>query len=200
MKMKFVQKLSMMAICLMGITQILYAQSIYKISDSKGIDMKLSGTSTMHNWTMDAKTFSGQAEFGFKQGNANQLNSLKGLTFSLVVQNLKSGESGLDKNAYKALKSGQYKDIEYKLLSATIMPGKENKYLIKTQGNLSIAGVTKQVSMDVYCTVNQDASITCTGSDKLEMTDYKVKPPTFMLGAMKTGDAITLNYTLVFKK
>jgi polyisoprenoid-binding protein YceI len=200
MKMKFVQKLSMMAICLMGITQILYAQSIYKISDSKGIDMKLSGTSTMHNWTMDAKTFSGQAEFGFKQGNANQLNSLKGLTFSLVVQNLKSGESGLDKNAYKALKSGQYKDIEYKLLSATIMPGKENKYLIKTQGNLSIAGVTKQVSMDVYCTVNQDASITCTGSDKLEMTDYKVKPPTFMLGAMKTGDAITLNYTLVYKK
>jgi hypothetical protein len=200
MKMKFVQKLSMMAICLMGITQILYAQSIYKISDSKGIDMKLSGTSTMHNWTMDAKTFSGQAEFGFKPGNANQLNSLKGLTFSLVVQNLKSGESGLDKNAYKALKSGQYKDIEYKLLSATIMPGKENKYLIKTQGNLSIAGVTKQVSMDVYCTVNQDASITCTGSDKLEMTDYKVKPPTFMLGAMKTGDAITLNYTLVYKK
>lgn len=198
--MKFVQKLSMMAICLMGITQILYAQSIYKISDSKGIDMKLSGTSTMHNWTMDAKTFSGQAEFGFKPGNANQLNSLKGLTFSLVVQNLKSGESGLDKNAYKALKSGQYKDIEYKLLSATIMPGKENKYLIKTQGNLSIAGVTKQVSMDVYCTVNQDASITCTGSDKLEMTDYKVKPPTFMLGAMKTGDAITLNYTLVYKK
>jgi hypothetical protein len=32
------------------------------------------------------------------------------------------------------------------------------------------------------------------------MTDYSVKPPKFMLGAMKTGDAITLNFTLVYQK
>ena len=46
--------------------------------------------------------------------------------------------------------------------------------------------------MDVYCTVNKDESITCTGTNKMNMTDYNVKPPTFMAGAMKTGDAITL--------
>ena len=80
------------------------------------------------------------------------------------------------------------------------MPEKEGRYLIKTQGNLSIAGVTKDVAMDVYAVVNKDGSITCNGSDKLLMTDYQVKPPKFMLGAMKTGDAITLNYTIVYKK
>ncbi len=70
----------------------------------------------------------------------------------------------------------------------------------QTQGKLTIAGVTREIAMDVYCTVNKDATITCVGSDKLNMTDYQVKPPTFLLGAMTTGDAITLDFTVVYKK
>jgi polyisoprenoid-binding protein YceI len=184
---------------IVGATQLLHAQTKYKIQETKDIDMKLSGTSTLHNWTMETQTFTGEAQFGFKSGNI-QLNSIKSLSFNLNVTDLKSGEKGLDKNAYKALKTDQYKDIVYKLSSAVIMPEKDGRYLIKTQGNLSIAGVTKDVAMDVYAVVNKDGSITCTGSDKLLMTDYQVKPPKFMLGAMKTGDAITLNYTIVYKK
>ncbi len=178
----------------------LYSQSVYKITDSKDIDMKLSGTSTLHNWAMNAQTFTGEAQFGFKSGSGDELTSLKSLSFNLNVTDLKSGEKGLDKNAYKALKTDQYKDILYKLGSATVMPVKDGKYLIKTKGKLSIAGVTKDVAMDVYAVINKDGSITCKGSDKLLMTDYQVKPPKFMLGAMKTGDAITLDYTLIYKK
>ncbi len=194
------QKFMLMGILLIaGSTQLLQAQTKYKIQETKDIDMKLSGTSTLHNWTMETQTFTGEAQFGFKDGDI-QLSTLKSLSFDLNVTDLKSGEKGLDKNAYKALKTDQYKDIVYKLSSAKIMSEKDGKYLIKTQGNLSIAGVTKDVAMDVYAVVNKDGSITCTGSDKLLMTDYQVKPPKFMLGAMKTGDAITLNYTIVYKK
>jgi polyisoprenoid-binding protein YceI len=200
MKKKIKNVLVLMITCLAGFTNILHAQTIYKITDSKDIDMKLSGTSTLHNWTMDAKTFSGEAQFGFKPGNPTQLSSITDLNFSLVVNNLKSGEKGLDKNAYKALKTGQYKDIDYKLKSAIVAPEKDGKYSVKTIGELTIAGVTKSVSMDVYCVVNKDETIICNGSEKLNMTDYHVKPPSFMLGAMKTGDAITLNFTLVYKK
>ena len=186
-------------VSLMVFSQLL-AQSTYKITESKDIDMRLSGTSTLHNWAMNAQTFTGEAQFGFREGNGGELASLKSLSFNLNVTDLKSGEKGLDKNAYKALKTDQYKDILYKLGSATVMPVKDGKYLIKTKGKLSIAGVTKDVVMDVYAVINKDGSITCTGSDKLLMTDYQVKPPKFMLGAMKTGDAITLDYTLIYKK
>jgi polyisoprenoid-binding protein YceI len=192
--------ISFMAFCLVGISPLMHSQTIYKINESKDIDMKLSGTSTLHKWAMDTKTFSGEGQFVFKSGSGNQLTSITSMNFSLAVQDLKSGESGLDKNAYKALKSAQYKDILYKLISAKVVSGKANQYLLKTQGILTIAGVAKEVAMDVNCTVNADATLTFKGSYKLEMTDYNVKPPTFMLGAMKTGDAITLDYTLVYKK
>jgi len=190
---------AMIAIGIMSLTSNLYAQSIYKLTDSKDIGMKLSGTSTLHNWTMNASAFGGEAQFEVKQ-DSRQLSAIKSLTFSLAVQDLKSGESGLDKNAYKALKTSTYKDIVFKLLSATVTPGKDNKYLVKAQGNLTIAGVTKEVTINATAVVNENGTITCTGSHQLNMTDYGVKPPTFMLGAMKTGDAITLDFTMVYKK
>jgi hypothetical protein len=186
----------LIAICVIGFTTVLRAQSIYKIADSKNNNMKLSGTSTLHDWTMNAQVFISEAQFVL---TSRQISSLKALTFSLAVADLKSGESGLDKNAYKALKSGDHQNITYKLTSATISPD-GNKFLIKTHGNLTIAGVTKEVTMDVSAIVNADETITCTGSEKLNMTDYQVKPPKFMLGAMKTGDAINLDFTLVYKK
>jgi polyisoprenoid-binding protein YceI len=189
-----------LAICLTGFNSLLQAQATYRITESKEVNMKLSGTSTLHNWAMNAKSFGGDAQFIFKPGIDHQLSALKSLTFSLAVADLKSGESGLDNNAYKALKTDANKNITYKLLSATISPDKGNKFVIKTHGNLTISGVTKEVSFDVFGTVNADETITCTGSDKLNMTDYGVKPPKFMLGAMKTGDEVTLDFTLVYKK
>jgi polyisoprenoid-binding protein YceI len=200
MKKNIRQQFVMIALCIMGFVQCTQAQATYKIQDTKGIDMKLSGTSTLHNWVMNAKNTTGAAQFGFKGTGDTQLSSLTSLNFSLIVTDLKSGESGLDKNAYKALKADKFKNIDYNLTSAVIMPESEGKYLIKTKGKLTIAGVTKETDMDVYAVVNKNGSITCTGSDKLNMTDYSVKPPKFMLGAMKTGDAITLNYTLLYKK
>jgi len=198
MKNKFKSALVLTMICTLALGSTLHAQSVYKINDSKDIDMKLSGTSTLHKWAMDAKEFSGSADFTLK--SPGQLSTLTSLTFALAVADLKSGENGLDKNAYKALNTKEYKDITYKLISATITPKADGKYLIKAHGNLTIAGVTKEVLMDVYCSVNNDGTITCTGSENLNMTDYAVKPPKFMLGAMKTGDAITLDFTLVYKK
>ena len=200
MKKNIKQSIIVMALTITGSLQFIQAQSAYKIEQTKDIDMKLSGTSTLHNWVMNAQNTTGVAAFGFKGTGNTELNSLKSLTFSLLVTDLKSGEKGLDKNAYKALKSDQYRDISYKLTSATIMPKSEGKYLIKTKGKLTIAGITKNTDMDVYAVVNKNGSITCTGSDKLKMTDYSVKPPKFLLGVMKTGDAITLHYTLLYKK
>ena len=38
--------------------------------------------------------------------------------------NLKSGENGLDENAYKSLKTDKFKDIVYRLTSSAVSPDK----------------------------------------------------------------------------
>ncbi len=199
MKNNLKKLVTLIAFLAIGLHQ-LYAQSVYRLADSKNVALKLSGTSTLHNWDMNATIFSSKASFDFKQGSTTELASLKSLTFLLEVSNLSSGEKGLDKNAYKALNTKQFKNIQYKLTSAIVSSESAGKYLLKTRGDLTIAGVTKEIFMDVHCVMNADGSITCTGSDIIKMTDYQVKPPTFMLGAMKTGDTLTLDFTMVYKK
>ena len=193
------KSLVLILICMMGIISIAHSQSVYKVEDTKDIDMKLLGTSTMHKWEMDASTVMGEAQFVFKKGSETALVSIKSLSFDLKVKDLKSDNKGLDKNAYKALKSDDHEEINYKLTSAKPSPEKGG-YLLKTKGKLTIAGVTKDILMDVHCIVNKDGTVAFTGSHKLNMTDYKVEPPSFLLGAMKTGDAITLDFTIVYKK
>ncbi len=192
------RSVTLMVCCLLSFGQVALAQSTYTISDSKSNDMKLSGTSSLHDWEMKASVFSGKAQFDFKNGDDQTLVGLNSLTFSLPVTNLKSDKNGLDKNAYEALNSNKHKNIIYTLLTAKVSPEKDHKFLIKTTGNLGISGITMEVAMDVYCIVNKDATITCSGNEALKMSDYKVKPPSFMWGAMKTGDAITLDFSVVY--
>jgi polyisoprenoid-binding protein YceI len=111
-----------------------------------------------------------------------------------------SDHTRLNKNAYKALKSDEYENIQYKLSSSILSPEKEG-YLLNTIGKLTIAGVTKYIEIDnVHIAVAEDSTITCTGTYNLTMTDYGVEPPSFMFGAMKTGDALTFEYNVVYKK
>jgi polyisoprenoid-binding protein YceI len=195
-------KKSLIVATLIGLTAFSgthFTAPTYRAAATGNADIKVLGTSNLHNWTMEAKDITCLAKFNFGPGNDNQPKSLTELNLTVPVKNLKSGESSMDSRAYTALKAKEFTDISFVLTSATIVPGQKDHFLIKGAGNLSIAGVTRPVSMDVNCQVSPDAIITCIGSEKLKMTDYQIKPPTFMLGALKTGNDLTINFTLVVK-
>jgi len=196
---RYSKGLALILISTIGFSSNGYSQPTYKIETTKDVDMKLLGTSTLHKWEMETTSMSGEAQFVFKSGSESDFASLKSLSFGLEVKDLKSDSKGLDKNAYKALKSDEFKDIHYKLISAIATPAKKNEYLLKTSATLTVAGVTKQIDMDVNCLINANGGITFTGTDKLNMTEYNAEPPSFMLGAMKTGDAIALQFNVVYK-
>jgi len=173
------------------------AQSVYKIQKNETIDMKLNGTSTFHDWEMDAVTATGEAQFTFKSGDESELESLKSLTFNLIVTDLKSDNKGLDKNAYKALKTDEFKTIHYVMSNSNVSP-ESGGYLLETNGLLTVAGVTKNVDIDIHLVVNNNHTVTCKGAYELKMTDYNVEPPSFMMGLMKTGDATTLDFAVTY--
>lgn len=190
---------SFLLIIMMAIAHLGYAQATYKIHDSKDVNIKLSGTSTLHDWEMDATRANGEAQFVFNSENESELASMKSLTFNLAVKDLKSDSKGLDKNAYKALKADEFKKIHY-VLSSAIQSPEKGGYLLKTQGKLTVAGTTKNMAMDIHLIVNENNTITCEGTYQLNMTDYNVEPPSFMFGAMSTGDATTLSFKVTYIK
>lgn len=166
------------------------SQTLWK--NSAGSQILVKGTSNLHDWTMQASILSCQGSFSLK---GDQLQELSTLSFTLPVTNLKSNESLMDSRAYKALKAEDFPRITFKLSSATVV---EAQKIIKAAGILTIGGVSNTVTLQTSYTVSGQ-EITCKGSKVILMSDYKIKAPSFMMGALKTGNSVTIDMVLKFK-
>lgn len=184
-------------IFLVGLSATLRAQDAYRVGDPS---VKVLGTSNLHNWSMEAKEITCSAKFGFGPGANFLPQSLTALDLVIPVHNLKSGESLMDSRAYNALKADKFGTITFMSASSVIVPGQKNQFQVKSTGTMTIAGVSQPIILVAACQVDADGSITCNGSQQLKMTDYQIKPPSFMLGALKTGDLLTINFSLILKK
>ena len=181
---------------LIAISFTSFSQTTYK---STALDIRLAGTSNIHDWEMKATAGNSQATFVV---NANgQVTSLSNLSFSLPAVNLKSGHSAMDKNTYKALKTSVNPNILFVLTSADVTAKGGNNYQIKCMGKLTIAGTVKQTDLVATAKYNpSDKSMTIDGIKKMKMTDYNVAPPKALMGTIKTGDDIAISFNLKFTK
>jgi polyisoprenoid-binding protein YceI len=175
------------------------AQAQYKLNTSKENTVKISGGSNVHGWTMAAQNPTCEAVFGALTADDNIPKNLTSLSFSVNAKSLKSEHSSMDGRTYKTIKADAFPKITYKQSSATIIPVKKNRFSIKTTGVLTIAGTSKTITMMVNSEVKEDGSINCTGQQKLKLTDFNIQPPSFMMGAMKVDNDLSIAYNLTFK-
>jgi len=175
--------------------QLIAAATMAQVNyHAQNVHTTVSGTSTLHDWTMEGKQ--GECTATFNTDAAGQPTALTAMHFTMPAQALKSEHSGMDKNAYKALKTDKAPSISYQLTSATV----DANGAIKCQGKLTIAGFTQDADLLATAKVNADKSITIKGSKKISMKSFNMEPPTFMMGAVKTGNDVTVSFELILKK
>lgn len=176
---------------------ILSTENVQAQSGVRSSDIKVTGTSNLHDWKMKAQSTTVNAKFDLKPGT-NQLADISALSFSMPVKGLKSDENLMDTRAYSTLKADKHDKIAFNMSSAVITPQANNQYVVKATGTLTISGVSKPVTLVANGVVNPDKTITITGAQKIKMSEFGVKPPSFMLGALKVGDQVTVEYNLKF--
>ncbi len=189
-------KASMLLIVLSPIATI--AQTRYELVTGKRNAVTVSGTSNVHDWTMAAKELESSGTFKFN--SRDELIDVTSLKFTVVAKGLKSDKSSMDGRTYKSIKADQFPKITYLLNTASVTALQANKYTIQTTGTLTIAGKSQSISMKVNALVNPDGSLSCNGSEKLQLTDYGIQPPSFMLGAMKVGNDLTIQFNIIYNK
>lgn len=171
-----------------------FAINAQNIRKNSAFIIKVSGSSNLHDWTMEAKSGNIEANLNLAS-NVSYLAGIQSLSFNLPVKNLKSTEgSTMDNRAYDALKADKYPTITFKLLTATPVSNENNKSQFKVTGQLSICGVTKEIEMVANATRNADGSVIIIGQQKIKMTQFNVRPPSFMFGALKVTDNLTIDY------
>ena len=138
---------------------------------------------------------SGKSTMTIEAGN---LKAIKNLDFAVEVEQLKSGKNGMDNNTFKALNSKTYKTINYKLVSVTkITETSDGNFTVETQGDLIISGVSKRINQTFTVKIIGKKAI-FSGKTKIDMTVYGVKPPTALMGTIKTGKDVTVDFKVTY--
>lgn len=165
------------------------AQRVVIFQQGSANKTTIAGTSTLHNWTMTSTEAVYDAKF--ELSNEGTPVQLVALTYSLPAESLKSGKGAMDKNAYNALNTEKHKKITFVLTNSS---ADGNGF--KCNGNLTIAGVTKPITLEASCKAGANGDLSCNAKYALKMTDFKVEPPTFMFGSIKTGDDLALTFSI----
>ncbi|RTL49967.1 MAG: YceI family protein [Sphingobacteriales bacterium] len=178
----------------MFIPSKLQAQSKYK---SEQVNLVISGTSTMHDWEEKANNVIVNADFSIQNGIIQSLNS--GYV-SVEAKSIKSKEgSMMDNRTYTALQADKYPNITFQVTKVVSVQNNNGITIIDVLGNLTIAGKTQNTDLKLACkTVN--GTVELTTNKKIKMTDYGIKPPSFMFGALKLGNDVTLTIHVTLVK
>ena len=172
--------------------------TIQYANSAKSGTATVSGTSTLHNWTVSSPTINGTAVFS-SDFNAATPPAIESINVVIPVNSLKSTEgSGMDSTMYDALKMKQDPNITFSITGAnlTSAPSKgDAKYRYAVSGPLTLANWKKWVNLTLDVLPNADGTLTISTSTPLKMTDFGMKPPTAMLGMITAGDDVTVDVT-----
>lgn len=164
--------------------------SAQNVKKAFSYEITLNGSSNIHDWTMKSSGSGLEGTFTLDP-TTKQVEGIAPLTFNLPVKNLKSDEGLLNSRAYDALKADKNPNFTFKLNNVTAQGAQLNLV-----GQLTISGNTREITLPVTVKKNADGSQLLSGAKKIKMSEWGVKPPSYMLGVMKVYDDLTINYTV----
>ncbi len=183
--------LSCLVFITMGAVQAQTYKMVPKIST-----IKIAGTSSVHEWESATSQIEGDFVLGTDGKSGKQIQSL---IVKVPVKSIKSGKGLMDSKTYEAFNSDKNPLITFQLteVSPIKLTGKEVETTVT--GNLNMAGTSKKITFKSTGKILADGNYEFKGSVPVKLSDFKMKPPTAMMGMLKTGDAVTINFDVTFK-
>ena len=147
------------------------------------------GTSSLHDW--ESQVSLAECELKMFITGTKPLN-LTSVLVDIPVSSIKSGKNLMDKKTYQALKSEDHPIITYRAQNFRV-----EKNTIIANGLVTVAGVSKKLPVEATYQFDTDTKqLTLQGKATLNMSDFNVRPPTALMGSIKTGDEITIKFNL----
>jgi polyisoprenoid-binding protein YceI len=192
--MKRLTNLLLIPIAIALVSGFTFIQNTYTLT--KDHTVTIHGTSNLHNWDEKVQIVSGDGVVNLDKDGSFDLISID---IKMNVHSIKSDKGSImDNNTYKALKADVYPEIIFTLTTPVKSIPSANEKSISVKGNLTIAGTTRPVDMQVKIVMQGKGTLSFEGAQTIKMTDYNISPPTALFGTLKTGNEITIDFKTNF--
>lgn len=164
-----------------------------KFLGTSGSVVRVEGTSSLHAWKMESPSIQGQIH----APTPDDWNAPAKAVVTIPVASIKSEHAKMDKLMADALKAKTHPEIRFEMTEATPRTAGGNTFVLEAKGKLTIAGVTRDVAFDVQGSRNADGKYTLAGQAPIRMSQFGIKPPTAMMGTIRTGDDVKVTFRWV---
>jgi len=159
--------------------------------NQKTFNMSINGTTNVHNFETKVTQAGGDLVISDKK--------VQSFSVEIPVKGIKSNEKLMDTKTYEAFDADKNPRITFKSTDVNSLKVDGSDINVSVTGNMTIAGVTRKVTIIAAGKTVKPGVYEFKGSIPVKMTDYKMKPPTAMLGVMKVGDDIKLKFDVTFE-
>ena len=168
----------------------------------EGSKLWIEGSSNVRSWTCTATTLDADisVEPSWERSNlggSDVSNLVRRVDVRVPVRALKCGNGKMESIMYGALRAGEPSGVAYILASfEAVRSATTDSSVVHTIGMLSIAGRENAVRMDVRAERLADGRLRAVSEVPILMTDYGIRPPRALLGAIRTGNAVVVKFEL----
>ena len=155
------------------------------------------GTSSLHDWEMEVRDIDFSTTVLI---DGKVISGIQDTYFSCTTTSIVSDYKLMDKKTYEALKAEEFSSIEFKMINGKISLITGNEFSGTATGYLSIAGKTKEVNVPFSGNLLNDGQLDLEGKVNLKMSEFDIDPPKAMAGTLKTGDEVSIVYSLKLEK
>jgi polyisoprenoid-binding protein YceI len=154
--------------------------------------LNIRGTSSLHDWesTADKLDIRGSAVL-----TNNTISDLQDVVVKIPVKAIKSTKGKMmDNKTWEAFNVEKNPFITFTLTGKKL---NQAKSALEVSGTLTMAGVTRPIELNLAYVILPDGELQIKGSKKLVMSDFRMEPPTAMMGTIKVGDEVEVVFEMV---
>jgi hypothetical protein len=188
------KKIKLFLLCLSVFSATTFSQQAVSLIPASST-MTIQGTSSLHDWEEKVDKFEVNLSLKLKE---KEITSIDKVNFVCKAASISSENSIMTNKTLEALKAEKYPEITFKLVSIDKLTSQGGTFSGTANGDISLAGVTRRIAI-AFTGSNANNRIILKGSKTVSLKDYNIKPPTAMLGTLKTGDQVTISFNLQFQ-
>lgn len=157
------------------------------------------GTSTVRNWSCKATQIDAviASDADAVAGVLKGQKAVKAVTLTFPTAKLDCANGTMNAHMMKALNATNDPTITFAMTGYELSAVAPVKGTLN--GALTIKGVSKPIAMPAEFSSAASGALHVVGKYSLTMTEWQVVPPKLMLGAMKVGPVIVVNFDLLLQ-
>ena len=183
------------------------AQAPARLVFEPGSRLWIEGTSTLKTWTCEAADVGGYVETDPTAAAGRPTTVLPALSaaeLAVPIAGMDCKNDEMHKKVRKSLRAEAQPVIRYEFVrlesAGPRSSGTGSSEALQTllvTGRLRLAGRERLLNTTVAARFLSDGRVRFTGSQPVLMSDFDIAPPTALLGTLRAGDRVVVNFDLI---